>query len=509
MILYEIPLAPALDGTEKLYFRKEKDGYFFNTFFGALSIEKIKKFTDISCLGFEVEAEDEFEAEIRTEEKALALRRFDRKGTMRIKTSEIADTAKLLYPVIRTKGKLKRLTVTAECEVLRQVNCVLITCTYRRERQVKENIRRLYGKTECTLMVVDNAGTLKAEDFPSGTVLVGNINNGGSGGYKKGMETACEMGGFTHFLLMDDDVEIDCASVQRAVNFLKCVKSEYRELSVAGSMLFTDKPTRQFEAGGNFDETGKQKGFGHFLDLTDENALIENQRLNDINYGGWWFMLMPSKYAEQGNLPLPFFMKYDDVEYALRCRQKIITLNGVGVWHEKFESKYNSAAEYYNIRNYLHLCGLYCKDFTDKKARKIAKRRIRDKQRRQQYRMAQAVKRGYEDYLKGLDYLKNLDAEQNHNEICGLNYTYLTYDEIEKRYGVRPRDNKFYPPPRIKRLIFALLPKKYAFTDAFYDRPVQYLTAKYAVHCDPDRNRGYVTGRNCSDFKKILRRDRI
>ena len=177
------------------------------------------------------------------------------------------------------------------------------------------------------------------------------------------------------------------------------------------------------------------------------------------------------------------------------CGQRIITLNGVGVWHEKFEAKYNSAAEYYNTRNYLYLCSLHCKDFTDKKALEYARKQMRAKRRRQQYKMAEAVKRGYADYRKGIRWLETLDQEANHREVCRLNYEYLTYDEIWKQYGIRPKDNKFYPPPRIKKLVFALLPKKYTFTDKFYDSPVQYLSAGYAVHCDADRNLGYVTKR--------------
>lgn len=206
-------------------------------------------------------------------------------------------------------------------------------------------------------------------------------------------------------------------------------------------------------------------------------------------------MLMPAEYAKQGYFPLPFFLKYDDVEYALRCEQQIITLNGVGIWHEKFESKYNSATEYYNTRNYLHLCSLHCKNFTYKKALRFVRKQMKAKQKRQQYKMAQAVKMGYEDYMKGIDYLQELDAEQKHREICRLNYRYISYDEIEKRYGVRPRDDKYYPCPGKKRLLFVMLPRKFVFTDHFHDRPAQYMLAKYAVHCDSDNNQGYVTWR--------------
>ena len=45
----------------------------------------------------------------------------------------------------------------------------------------------------------------------------------------------------------------------------------------------------------------------------------------------------------------------------------LITINGVAVWHESFESKYSASNEYYTVRNYLitssiHRIGLKAKD---------------------------------------------------------------------------------------------------------------------------------------------------
>ena len=455
---FDLAKKPRLEGTEGLYFRKTEQGLNFNTYFNYIPYEKLKKYTKVSS--------------VKTENNS----------------------------------------VFVECEEPANVSCAIIFCTYKREKYILKNVRylsqnlKLHSELNCKIIVVDNAKTLSQSDFPEEVILIPNVNNGGSGGFRKGMEAACEIGGFTHILLMDDDVEIEFVSIQKLLNFLKFLKPECSDISVAGSMLFMDKPTYQFEAGGHFSENGKQKGFGHYIDLTQEKNLFLNEQENDINYGGWWFMCMPSKYAEQGQFPLPFFMKYDDVEYALRCKQKIITLNGVGIWHEKFESKYNSAAEYYNTRNYLHLCSLHCKGFTPKKALKFAKKQMKAKQKRQQYQMAQAVQQGYEDYLKGLDYLQTLDAEQNHKEISKLNYKYLTYDEIENQCGIRPADNTFYPPPWIKKLPLALLPKKYVLTDIFYDKPIQYFAAKYAIHCDSKNNRGYITEKRLAKQKNIKER---
>ena len=112
--------------------------------------------------------------------------------------------------------------------------------------------------------------------------------------------------------------------------------------------------------------------------------------------------------------------------------------------------------------------------------------------------MAEANHLGYRDFLKGLDWLENIDAEENHKQISKLNYVFLSYDEIKRQYGVRPADNKFYSPLSKKDMLIAFfrLSKKWVFVDCFYDDPKQYKTAKMAVHCDCVRNCGYVTKRD-------------
>lgn len=438
---FDLALEPRIEGTESLYFI---DGNPDGSYFNYIPREKLEKYTRVT--------------DIRVENNS----------------------------------------VLVECEKPDPVKCAIIFCTYKREKNIVKNVNYLLENLKkqldfkCEIIVVDNAKTLSATDFAGDITLIPNENSGGSGGFKRGMEAAREIGGFTHFVLMDDDVEIDFVAIQKMLNLLRFLKPEYKDLSISGSMLYMDKPTIQFEAGGRFERDGSQHGFGHFLDLSKPENLELNERENPINYGGWWLMCMPFKLIENGQFPLPFFLKYDDVEYALRNKLQIITLNGVGVWHEKFEAKYNSASEYYNTRNYLHLCALHCDNFN---SRKWVKKQIFAKKVRQQYKMVEAVRLGYEDFLKGLDWLKGLNAVEKHTKIKNLNYKFLSYDEIEHQYGVRPIDGKFYPIPG-RRAWFnprTWLPKKCVFADCFFDSPLQYFGAKMVVHCDRENNCGYVT----------------
>lgn len=438
---FDFALEPRIEGTEGLYFLNGKpDGSYFNY----IPHEKVEKYTKI------------------------------------------------------TEISIRDNSVYVKCEKPDSVNCAIIFCTYKREKYIIKNVYYLLENLKkqsdfsCKIIVADNAKTLSPSDFSSDVTLIPNENSGGSGGFKRGMEAAREIGGFTHFILMDDDVEIDFVAIQKMLNFLRFLKPEFSDLSISGSMLYMDKPTVQFEAGGRFERDGSQHGFGHFLDLSKPENLSVNEWEKPINYGGWWLMCMPFKLIKNGEFPLPFFLKYDDVEYALRNKLRIITLNGVGVWHEKFEAKYNSSSEYYNTRNYLHLTAMYCENFN---AKNWVKKKIKAKKVRQQYKMVEAVRLGYEDFLKGLEWLKDLNAEENHAKIKNLNYKFLSYNEIGRVYGVRPVDGKFYPIPGKRELLDprTWLPKRCVFVDCFFDSPLQYWGAKMVVHCACERSCGYVT----------------
>ena len=56
---------------------------------------------------------------------------------------------------------------------------------------------------------------------------------------------------------------------------------------------------------------------------------------------------------------MPFFIHGDDIEYGLRLNHSFILLNGIGVWHESFENKYQPVNIYYDTRNYLIINTLY------------------------------------------------------------------------------------------------------------------------------------------------------
>lgn len=64
-------------------------------------------------------------------------------------------------------------------------------------------------------------------------------------------------------------------------------------------------------------------------------------------YAGWWYCCIPATQIDRNGLPLPLFIRGDDVEFGNRCQPRIMTMNGICVWHLTFPTKFRVALERY------------------------------------------------------------------------------------------------------------------------------------------------------------------
>ena len=95
--------------------------------------------------------------------------------------------------------------------------------------------------------------------------------------------------------------------------------------------------------------------FGKGFDLKNKYLLSRNEH-NDKSknqYAGWWFCCIPINVVKKIGYPLPNFIKGDDIEYAIRNDQEILSMNGVAVWHEAFVKKLNPIMRYFSDRGML------------------------------------------------------------------------------------------------------------------------------------------------------------
>ena len=268
-------------------------------------------------------------------------------------------------------------------------------------------------------LIIDNGKTLTTQDSPHIKVFP-NKNYGGSGGFTRGMMEAVKKGGYTHVLLMDDDISFEPEVFIKTIRILQYTKKSNTPLWVGGQMLMEDSPQLQYESGACF-KNGRIIGFGRNLDLSQEQNLFENEKEKEVQYNAWWYCCIPIECIHNSGLPLPFFIKADDIEYGLRINPEILLMNGIGVWHTDFSQKYSPYLEYYIKRNELIVSALYQNGNGSLAG---IKKLIRSAGKAILIGDPKTVKfllLAYEDYLKGPDFFLDLDDEKNHLNLLKQN----------------------------------------------------------------------------------------
>lgn len=264
-------------------------------------------------------------------------------------------------------------------ESVRPVELALCTTTFKNENYILPNVelvkKRIVETDEpisehFSMHVVDNGRTLDAKDVESEHIFLHpNPNAGGAGGFARGMIEAMEQTPrATHVLLMDDDVSISPESIIRTFNLLSIVNDEYSEAFLSGAMMSMDQPNLRYEDVGFVACNGKYfpaKNLAYvdvlhdcvaneaFIHCNPEEAGYDTDRMSQ-SYAAWWYCVIPVSVIDREGLPLPIFVRTDDVEYSLRAHAKIMTMNGICVWHSPFKQRYSAAVERYQMpRNVL------------------------------------------------------------------------------------------------------------------------------------------------------------
>ena len=251
-----------------------------------------------------------------------------------------------------------------DSSVINEVRIALTTVTFKKEAYIASNMalleRELFytdepAKEHIKVRIIDNGKTLDPDDFDSEYMqLVHNNNTGGSGGYTRGMIEAMDDKDFrpTHVLLMDDDVMVMPESLIRTYTFLSLLKDGFKDRFLSGAMLYYEKMTIQHEDIGFVHDDGSYGPNKPDFDMKDWDNVLKNEQefnFHPNSYAGWWYCCVPMSQLSKDNLPIPLFIRGDDVEFSLSRKAEFLTLNGICIWHRGFSTKFNAALELYMV----------------------------------------------------------------------------------------------------------------------------------------------------------------
>lgn len=384
------------------------------------------------------------------------------------------------------------------------VNIGIVICTYKREQYVIDNARRIQDflqsnddcKDNIDLFVIDNGNTLSQQQLPNCT-LIPNANLGGSGGFARGMmEVYNRRDKFTHFLLMDDDLRFEPEVLRKTLSLLRTEK-QAGTLAIGASMLELDRAYYQHEAGVQWINHALYSPKRAF-DMRMIDYVIANEQLCKLSHTAWWYCCMSVSNIEQYGLPMPYFIKWDDIEYGCRCKHNIIVVpNGIGVMHEAFDHKYSPHLQYYSTRNMLISTCLSPKLSMRQKYKQVLKV-ISYYLTQQCYLEVDLVFLATKHYLKGAKFLLSVDGEKLNKMLLQKRYNMLTKQQLtDMGYDV----DDFYDAPHVSSIKSALTLNGYLLPtkDKYRVLPVSkqkigaYYRAKSIIHYNQYTQQGFIT----------------
>lgn len=441
----------------------------FMTFFNALSIQKWRKYTVADAYRLHVE--------LKGSECTLVQTRAD---SFSYYSEPISDT-ELVIPAsdewqsfdidlvagekdVITSFKLETdgdveirnsyYSAVIEERQVREVELALCTTTFKKEEYITRNIALVKDQIlgcgdsiakHFKMHVVDNGRSLDVDALSSdGVEIHPNDNAGGAGGFARGMIEAMEQTPkATHVLLMDDDVLVSTESIKRTFNLLSIVNDAYSEAFISGAMMNMDEPNVRWEELGFMGYDGcchAMKGFAR-MDVMHDVVMNESfdvpsymPKCEDQNqqYAAWWYCVIPMTQIEKNGLPLPIFVRYDDVEYSLRCKPKFISMNSICIWHMPFYMRYNAAQEcYQTTRN--SLINSFTTDMASlSNFEKQIDGAFRKELSRFNYKDAALILQGLEDFLAGPDWIMQPIAQQ---AFMSANKNADKYKALSEIYG--------------------------------------------------------------------------
>lgn len=453
------------------------DAFDFTTFFGSLSSCKWREYTIAQTFHLHVELKGAASTVIQTFADSFSYtpqrvedKRFEVPACedWHVLDFELAPdpVAGIDGFIVETRGAVRMRNAYYYADInenlIRPVELALATTTFKKEAYVKHNIKlvssRILDSNQAIskhfhMHVVDNGRTLDVKELERpGIIIHHNDNVGGAGGFARGMIAAMEQEPkATHVLLMDDDVTISPESIIRTYNLLGIVNDEHRDAFVSGAMMNMEEPDIRWEDTGFMTFAGACRQIKPVLRVTQLENVVQNELFKPLSnipaysdtkqaYAAWWYCCIPMSLIERNGLPLPIFVRFDDVEYGMRCHPKFMTMNGICIWHAAFHMRYNAGVERYQTTRNAFIAQLTTGMAPRTDFLKEFHHNVHLELKKYNYADAELALEGFEDFLKGPEYIMQrgiaekrfMDANRNKEKM----YTFAELHDRALSLGV-------------------------------------------------------------------------
>ena len=408
--------------------------------------------------------------------------------------------------------------------ILNPVKIAVGICTFKREDAVMGNVARMLTdiidnpqsplQDKLEVYIADNGHTLLETSSQSDKVhLFQNPNLGGAGGFTRTMIEAMlydRAKAFSHIIFMDDDILLYPAVLERTYYLLRMLKEEYRKAILGAGMFMLDRCYLQQEYGSVYrsDVLYIGKANHKFFDLRNPDSVPANEAEIKSNYVGWWYACIPRAIINENNLPMPYFIHFDDVEYGLRnLDNKEIFLNGICIWHPAAGSAKNPLwIKYYDTRN--RLITMFSMKLGEKELKTYLKKVSRNfmlKIIRYEYIEAQMMLNAIQDFLFGPSAFIEKDALSLHAKLNEAKKLYVSPSDLGiERDNIIKKGFSNYKRAFFIQFFWNLLPSR----DTIKAMDIQY----YNIPCNSKKiylyneklDSGLLFERNIKKFFSLL-----
>ncbi len=240
----------------------------------------------------------------------------------------------------------------------------IVICNYNKMDCVLDCIQCILESRfqDFDLYVVDNASTDQSaaeirKQYPQVTLLVNEENQGGSGGFNRGLRQAYAQG-YPYLMCVDNDALLDENAVGELYEFLE----SHPEVGMAGSKIYhTEAPDR-------IQQYGQKIDFTYFCTEVPHLNRIEDGTMPEYLYvdsvAACSLMVRRSTIDRIGFMPEENFLYWDDTEWCHKCNLAGMKVAAVGTskalhaMGAKRESV-NTFPTYYAWRNWIAFFAKY------------------------------------------------------------------------------------------------------------------------------------------------------